>query len=554
MPENETCREIILSEEYVDEIVGYYGKESMLEGQECVQRINEDFAIIHRPLPLAGEQGSGRVSFSIPYCFGLLQAENLEETGVNRLRRIAGFDYRGSGIIIGFVDTGIDYSHPVFLQADGSSRVKTIWDQADQSGTPPQGFLYGTEYGETEIREGRAPKDENGHGTFLAGVAAGREIREENFAGVASLAELAVVRLKPAKNYLKNYFCMPENVTAYSEADVMMGVRYLLEYAAKRERPLVLCLGVGTSLGSHRGTLPLSLYLNSLAYRPDVCLVVAAGNEGNTRHHAVVRIGDEQEEAEVYVEQRSAGFTLELFAEAIADLSLEILSPAGERSPALGGLQGTTRIPYLFDRSVVYAEKESLMRTGTQQRIRLRFQTPAPGIWKLFFRRSKMASEVLMWLPSDEFLEGAVYFLAPEPEVTLCEPSNAPLLLAVGGYSTENGSLAPFSGRGFTADGQNQPTLLAPAVNVPGPFAGGGYITRSGTSIGAAYTAGCVALFLEYIEEYRRQGTTVPMDTVLVRTLFSLGAVREEEMEYPNPAYGFGRLNLYGVFEFLRSL
>ena len=44
----------------------------------------------------------------MPYCFGLSQLENLESVGVNRVRRIPGFDYRGSGILIGFVDTGID--------------------------------------------------------------------------------------------------------------------------------------------------------------------------------------------------------------------------------------------------------------------------------------------------------------------------------------------------------------------------------------------------------------------------------------------------------------
>ena len=100
----------------------------------------------------------------------------------------------------------------------------------------------------------------------------------------------------------------------------------------------------------------------------------------------------------------------------------------------------------------------------------------------------------------------------------------------------------------------NQPTLLAPSVNVNGPFAGGGYIVKSGTSIGAAYTAGTVALFLEYMEEYRRTGAVAPMDTVLLRNLFSLGAVREDGVEYPSTAYGYGRLNLYGVFEFLRNL
>jgi hypothetical protein len=165
-----------------------------------------------------------------------------------------------------------------------------------------------------------------------------------------------------------------------------------------------------------------------------------------------------------------------------------------------------------------------------------------------------MPAEVNLWLPLGEFMEGEVYFLESDPEVTLTEPANAPLLLATGGYSTENGSVAPFSGRGFTANGLNQPTLLAPAVNVNGPFAGGGYILKNGTSIGAAYTAGCVALLWEYLEEYRRSGTVEPLDTVLLRNLFLLGAAREDGEEYPSMVYGYGKLNLYGVFEFLRNL
>ena len=348
---------------------------------------------------------------------------------------------------------------------------------------------------------------------------------------------------------------MPEEAVAFSEADIMMGIRYLLEYAAKSARPLVLCLGVGCSLGSHRGTTPLSLYLNSLAYRPDMGIIVAAGNEANARHHARLYLGNAQKEAEVYVGSRGSGFTLEIFAEAIVELNLRVVSPAGDDTPVVGsGFTGTEEFSFLFDRTMVFVERESLMRTGTLQRIRLRFRHPAPGIWRLQFGRSEMSSEVHLWLPLSEFIEGEVYFLESVPEVTLCEPGNAPLLITVGGYSTENGSLAPFSGRGFTADGLNQPTLLAPAVNVMGPFAGGGYIEKNGTSAGAAYTAGAAALFLEYIEEYRRSGAAVSMDTVLLRNLFSLGAAREAEAEYPNPTEGYGKLNLYGVFEFLRNL
>lgn len=490
-----------------------------------------------------------------PYLFGLSQPENLEAIGANRVRRIPGFDYRGNGIIIGFADTGIDYTHPAFLQADGSSRVRVIWAQDAENGMPPEGFGFGGLFGPEEIRAGTAPKDEKGHGTFLAGVAAGREDSSNNFFGVAPGAELAVVKLREAPQQLKEYFFVRPEATAFSEADIMQGVRFLLEYAAAQGKPLVLCLSVCAGLGSHRGTIPLSLYLNSLVYRPDVCVVTAVGNEGNAGHHGRFMIGEEPQDAELYVERQGKGFTLEIFAEAIADLKVRIISPAGDDTPVLGsGFSGEERFPMIFDRSVVYVERESLMRAGTMQRIRVRLERPSAGIWRFRFGRSGMAAEVNLWLPTGGFLEGEVYFTEPDTEMTLCEPANAPLLLTVGGYSTENGGPAPFSGRGFTAEGLNQPALLAPSVSVNGPFAGGGYVIKSGTSIGAAYTAGCVALFMEYIGEYRRTGAAAAMDTVLLRSLFSLGAVREEGIEYPSPVYGYGILNLYGVFEFLRNL
>ena len=553
MVASDECKNWIISDEYSDEIAGYYGKRSLLDGEECYQIIDENFAIVHRKRDTQGENRGQDISFFRPYCFGLLQEENLEEIGVNRIRRISGFDYRGSGILLGFVDTGINYSHSAFLLANGVSRVKTIWAQDSQVGQPPEGFFYGTEFGEVEIANGTAPKDENGHGTFLAGVAGGKEDREANFFGVAPLCDIAVVKLKEAKPYLKQYYGMPEDVLAFSEADIMMGVKYLIQYAVKRRQPLVVCLGVGCSFGSHRGTIPLSFYLNSLVYRPDVCLITAVGNEGNQRHHVRVWLGDRQKEVEINVSARGSGFTLEIFSEAITELNARLISPTGEEA-TISALFGTERIPFLLDRTTVFVERETLMRTGTQQRIQLRFQRPAEGIWKLQFDRSAMSAEVNLWLPIAPFLEKEVYFLDADPEVTLCEPANASLLFAVGGYSTETGSIAPFSSRGFTADGQKQPTLLAPSVNVIGPFAGGGYIEKSGTSIGASYSAGCVALFMEYIMEYRLTGATAPLDTVLLRNLFSLGARRENNEEYPNTSYGYGTLSLYGVFEFLRNL
>ena len=555
MPDTIECRNAIVSEAYEDEILGFYGKTERLPEDGCYQPVNDAFAVVYRPRAGEIKRNTREISLSRPYLFGLLQEDNLEAVGVDNVRRIPGFDYRGNGILLGFVDTGIAYRHPAFLTAAGESRVKVIWDQADQSGTPPADFNFGTVFTEDEIAAGTAPGDENGHGTFMAGVAAGKEDVSGGFFGVAPLADILVVKLKEAKTYLKDYYCMPQETVAFSEADIMLGVEFLLREAEKRAKPLVLCIGCGCSLGSHSGTIPLSLYLSSLALRPDVCLIAAIGNEGNARHHARELLGTSMQETELYVGERSSGFTMELYADATADFELRLISPTGEVSTELlEGASGTEELLFLFDRTTVYLEREQLIRMEAKRRLQFRFREPAPGIWRLRFSQSFVGTEVDMWLPIKEFLDAEVYFVRPDPDVTLCEPANSPALFAVGGYSTETGGLAPFSGRGFTSVEQRQPTLLAPSVNVTGPFAEGGYIEKSGTSIGAAYAAGCVALFMEYVEEYRARGMAIPLDTVLIRNLFVLGARREDSVEYPNPAYGYGLLNLYGVFEFLRNL
>lgn len=161
----------------------------------------------------------------IPKCFGLLDTLALETTGILQLQNQPALSLRGQGIFIGFVDTGISYELPCFRNADGSTRIRSIWDQSIPAGekNTPQGFLYGTEYTQKEINEALEQEhprelvpvtDEDGHGTMLASIACGSEDLQAGFTGAAPYAELLVVKLKPAKPYLKDFFifrkrCLP---------------------------------------------------------------------------------------------------------------------------------------------------------------------------------------------------------------------------------------------------------------------------------------------------------------------------------------------------------
>ena len=179
------CVGVPANEEYQEYLVDYLLDENFFENEladYCVFPIgyNQSIVYIKSKNPLTGDDRRFRYD-TVPKCYGLMASEELEETGILKVRRSPQLGYRGSGILIGIIDTGIRLEESLFLYEDGSSKVVSLWDQSNQSGIRPEGFLYGTEWTREEISEGikkkdkKLPGDENGHGTFLAAVSAGRE-------------------------------------------------------------------------------------------------------------------------------------------------------------------------------------------------------------------------------------------------------------------------------------------------------------------------------------------------------------------------------------------
>lgn len=285
-------RQRILSEEYVSLILRnetYPWEElNTILPEFLPQRVDWQYAILNAPLSEYSPSISRQGYFTIPKLFTLLDTAGLESSGITQLQNQPYFHLRGEGICIGFIDTGINYQHPAFRNPDGSSRILRIWDQTVQSGIPPEGFLYGSEYTKEQIDEAlRSPNplnlvpsvDELGHGTALAGLAAGTSDEAARFSGAAPEAELLVVKLKPAKQYLRDYFLVEETTAAYQEDDCMLAVRYLIDQSRKLGRPLVICFSLGTNQGGHDGYTPLDDVLSYVAFLPAIYIVSAAGNE-----------------------------------------------------------------------------------------------------------------------------------------------------------------------------------------------------------------------------------------------------------------------------------
>lgn len=569
MPEFDeiNCREVITSNDYMDFIIRYSGSEQALIEEIydviCPQLINDKYVIVHAAAADVPDLNRFAVAYgSIPKCYGLLDTANLENTGVLRLRRQPYINLYGNGVLIAFIDTGIDYMHPAFINNDLTTRIVNIWDQSDQTGTVPEGFGYGSVYTESQINEAIASdqpyeivpsRDTIGHGTFMAGIAAGKEIFSADFSGIAPRADIAVVKLKQAKNYLRDYFFIGRDVPCYQETDILQGIQYMRRLAEERNQPMVLCLGIGTNSGDHNGVTIVDEVLSDLSRLFGRAISVAAGNEANLGHHyRGGPIESEYDEVELRVAEREQGFFMELWATAPNVFTISIETPGGESisriSPRINQSQ---RVTFLFEPTVIYIEYKLLEpRTGDQM-IVLRFQEPAAGIWRIrVYDDAKLGGIYDMWLPMEGFVEPETRFLRPDPEITICGPGNSSWVITNSTYNHVDNSLYLNSSRGYARNGAITPDIAAPGVNVYGPVPGGGYAVRTGSSIAAAHAAGAAALILEWGPV---RGNYIYMDSTEIKKLLIRGAERDPGRTYPNPEWGYGRLNIFESFNSLRT-
>ena len=555
------CEEAVYSNDYYDFIMEY-----VLQGRpvikDCTQKINDIFevAYLSRNSNLLLNIQYYEYT-SIPKCYTLLDESALEASGILRIQNQPALSLKGQGVLIGFLDTGINYENPVFRSSDGSTRVAAVWDQTDRSGTPPEGFIYGSEYTSAQINEALQsgnPReivpvtDPDGHGTFMASVAAGTQIPEEEFIGAAPYAKIAMVKLKPAKEYLREFFFIPKNAEAFQENDIMAGLEYLDRLARRLHMPMVVCFGLGTNMGSHTGVSHLASMLNAMALRVGRAIVTAAGNEGNERHHYFGRMeeGQSYQNVEISVGERVEGFAVELWARAPQRFIVEIISPTGERMPSEYILSGGREYRFLFENTSVTVDYRITGILDGAQVIYMRFENPSQGLWNIrVFPEADMASVFNMWLPMKELLSGEVFFVRSNPDTTVTVPATTIVPISVGAYDVRDNSIYLRSGRGFTPNGLVKPDLVAPGVGVFGAGQRNQFTTRDGTSVAAAVTSGAVALVLEW-GIVRGNYTTITNNEI--KNVLIRGAARDSKRTYPDKAFGWGRLDLYQAFEDFR--
>ncbi len=580
------CSSLIVSEEtgdYIIESNSLYFEQIQRQDGVCISCVNDTWCILYTNYSGSRNINIQQGYYSVPKLYGLMDTTSFDASGITATLNQPLLNVRGQGVLIGFLDTGIDYLREDFKVSDGRTRIAAVWDQTIQSGNyeedtgeaagteqydrkQAQGMVqYGTVYTREVInaalaaeREGQNPydivpsRDENGHGTFLAGVAAASETAD--YIGAAPEAEILMVKLKPAKKYLRDFYLLPERVEAYSETDMMMGVRFLQQYAIREKKPLVICVGLGTASGSRTGALPFADLLNTLARQVNTVVVTCTGNEANNRTHTSgLAVSDtEPSEIEITVGAGERGFVMEIWAESLDILSVAITSPSGERIPRIPARIDTGGVyNFLLERSQVAVDYRVVESASGYEVIFMRFINPAQGIWKIHvYSLTNIVGRYNAWLPLKQFLSGDTYFLNSNPSTTLTEPGAAERVISVGAYNHITDASYAASGRGYTATGLIKPDFVAPGVDVYGVRAGGGYTTRTGTSVAAAHAAGAAALLLTWGVT---DGNLPYMGTNEVKSVLIRGAKRENSTVYPNNIYGYGKMDVIEAFNKLRT-
>lgn len=411
------------------------------------------------------------------------------------LQPVSGKALSGQGVYMAILDSGIDYTDPMFRYADGTTKIAWLWDQgkwadAEKGEKPPQGFFTGVEYSRKMLNANlqknseRLTTDVTGHGTNVAKIAVQG----------APESELIVVKLDTARG------------TYPSTVSLLRAFTYVAKKAQAENMPVAINLSYGNTYGAHDGSSLLERFIDNITEVGRNVICIGAGNEGASAGHFAGKLSENEiQRISFAMGTYERSFSLQLWKWYADRMDISILSPAGEqyliRNQDAGGeaqqaVMEQTKLLIFSGRPQPYRKREEVYIDFIPVETYLN-----TGIWTIEITPRRIVNgELRLYMPSAVVRSENTRFLLPSPAQTLTIPSTAQKVITVGAYNAYVRSYAAFSGRGDAGSDRaenNKPDLAAPGVNIRIGEGEGGAVV-SGTSYATPFVTAAAALLMEY--------------------------------------------------------
>lgn len=550
---------------YVIEYRGAFKEEISKLDYACGYAITDTLgvvAVIQENLDRLRKDVPSIIFIEVRTIYVLQQIDPSDTSNIKPIKINPYLNLNGKGVIVGIIDSGMNYLNPEFIREDGTSRIIRIWDQTIQD-EKESDFYIGTEYRNEEInkaidlyKNGGDPysivpsKDEIDHGTQIAGIIGARGYNGE-MQGIANDCEFVAIKLLQSPNYKKvlKENNMPE-IPVYSNTEVLAAIEYLRKLYYELAKPIIVYIGVGSTDGSHDGYNITARFISSISSKAGILFVSGTGNNGDSEGHVTNFISNfgEISTVELKIPRAMKSFYFFIWVGKPDRMSLNIIDPTGEE---LGFI--TPRIYSVYNKDFFLIDTKVKVEcfdpenfTGNEV-FYVSFSNIKEGIWKFQLRGEYITTgRYDIWLPEKKLLPEGTKFLESNPYNTLTIPSTAKRVVTVSYYDSINNSILASSGKGFNVNYLINPDISAPGLNILTTSGSDNKITTlSGSSAATAIVAGACCLITQWAVVNKKMGIIFSSQ---LRSALIYGAQREEAYDYPNEDLGYGKLDLVGVF------
>ncbi|SHK50299.1 Subtilase family protein [Hathewaya proteolytica DSM 3090] len=576
-------KDIFNSEEYIHYVVQYDGvykdqdKNYKEKSDVYVTIITDDYAIFSVKKDLVStladtyfimqlakrslnDNGNFIITYVLPpQVYTLQEISAVEATNVNLLQINLPLQLEGDGVVVGIIDTGIDYLNEEFTDANGKTRIVGIWDQTIPSGDAKEfNVPFGTFYTREDIdralelkRQGGNPydivpsKDEEGHGTNLAGIV-GATGKNGVTKGIATKCEFLVVKLIRNLYYEKTFQL---KVPAFGLMSILSAIELMKNYLVKKGKPVVVLLPLGSNSGNHRGKNLIDAYIQSITSNVGIAVVTGAGNQGLEDNHVSGLIKNEDDESvvEIIVSPEQKYLFLELWATLPNIFEVNIISPSGEETGYIPAALNIKRsYNFIFENTKVSIYYYLPEEYSGEELIKMYFTNIRPGIWRLKIKLvlGKLA-RYDVWLPQSGLKEEGTRFTPSNPYGTTTVPADSQYVITVAAYNQNNNNILSYSGIYFNDEFIGGIDFAAGGVDTLTTGVNNTLNVINGTSLSAAIGAGaCVLLFEWGIVD----GHYPYMYSQSLKTFLQRGTIRRKGDTYPNAQWGYGIIDFYRIF------